>query len=684
MNSTALDAEFDVWQAAGCAVRVDYSRAVMEELRLAAYDGFNRMGHGGVEIGGVLFGVRDHDVVKILAYRPLACEYAFGPSFTLWHNDRRALDTLLASPDTDSNLSGMQPVGWYHSHTRSEIQLSEKDLQLFHQYFPEIWQIALVLRPYRFDPMRAGFFFREPDGSVHAASSRHEFIVRPVGGKPVAASPVGGNPVGGKPGMPLPGNGAPGDTAPAPANSGLLEPGPLEPGLMEPALPQPASRELGLQNSAPRPLPPAIFRDPRSRPESRPSPAAVSRDPRRAAFSYPRRSWALAVVAGVALAGVPFWIGNSRASAGLSLRALDVGGQLQIAWNRNSRVIRHSQSGALEIEDGSLKVHHELSQEYLLAGNITYLRTTGNVLVRLTVRGADQSQLTEISRFLGPTRAPAAPIATGAPIAAAPITPGATIAPGATIDASPPAWSANDRSAKKDGTDAGPSDREREPELQYVGLVELPSNRTPPDVRVNIERARRTPDVSAHARRQLVLPPAGVPRPADTFLPAPPMIAANTSAAMATLPQMPALLNTVDPGPTAGKIIWTGQLAKGGTIQILGNQASQGHLTGGLPGAPVRVQVLPSELTHEGLRIFTADPRSIGAPEAPGAQNGWNRTVYVLNPRKAGEIGILEAPGQQNAWNRLILRAEHGGHSIIVLRWERVPAESALPVGGNR
>ena len=136
MDSTASDVELDVWQADGCAVRIDYSRAVMEEVRLAASDGFHRLSHGGVEIGGVLFGVRDPDAVKILAHRAFACEYAFGPSFTLSDNDRRAFEDLLASPDTDSNLSGMQPVGWYHSHTRSEIQLSEKDLQLFQQCFP--------------------------------------------------------------------------------------------------------------------------------------------------------------------------------------------------------------------------------------------------------------------------------------------------------------------------------------------------------------------------------------------------------------------------------------------------------------------------------------------------------------------------------------------------------------------
>jgi hypothetical protein len=670
MNSTALDSEFDLWQPDGCAVRIDYSRAVMEELRVAACDGLNRLSHGGVEIGGVLYGVRDPNAVKILAHRALACEYAFGPSFTLWDNDRRAFAELLASPNTDSNLSGMQPVGWYHSHTRSEILLSEKDLQLYQQYFTEIWQIALVLRPYRFEPVRAGFFFREPNGWVQAASSRLEFIVKPVGGKPD---------------MPLAGDRALADTPPAPANPALLP----EPALLE--LESPALLELESQDSAPSPQPPALSRNPRSEPEPKTAPVDVSGNPRRAAASYTRRRWAWnsmsatvsAAAIAVALAGVLFSIGSSRASAGLSLRALDVGGQLRIDWNRNSRVIQQGQSGALDIEDGSLKVHDELSQEHLRAGSITYLRTTGNVVVRLVVRGADRSTLTEVSRFLGPPVATAAPIATAAAIATA-----------ALIDAG-----SAERSAQKDLTDAAPVERGREPEVQHeepvgpVDPVEQPSNRMLREVRVQSETAVRTPAASAPVRRRLVLPPASVPRAAEPLLPAPPLIVANPAAALAAFPQdadrmgIPRLfasLNSEHQGPSAGKIIWTGKLARSGTIQIFGNRASQGNITGGLPGAPVRVQVFPSQLTHEGLRLFTADPRSIGAPEAPGAQNGWNRTVYVLNPKKAGEIGILEAPGQQNAWNRLILRAERGDHSVIVLRWERVPAGPALQAAGNQ
>ena len=67
------------------------------------------------------------------------------------------------------------PVGWYHSHTRSEIFLSDADLAIHNRFFPEPWQVALVLKPHTFEPMRAGFFFREHEGSMRTQASYREF-----------------------------------------------------------------------------------------------------------------------------------------------------------------------------------------------------------------------------------------------------------------------------------------------------------------------------------------------------------------------------------------------------------------------------------------------------------------------------------------------------------------------------
>ena len=592
-----MDKELDVWQPGDGTVRIAYSRAVMEELRLAAVDGFHRLAHGGVEIGGVLFGVRDPDGVRILAHRELASEYVFGPSFTLSENDLQALEKILASANSDSQLSGMQPVGWYQSHTRSEILLSDEELKFYQRYFPEIWQVALVLRPHRFDPVRAGFFHREPDGAVQAAASRHEFYIEPAAVKP-----------------------APRLLEAQPAAQ-VQPPTPA-------AMPVPTQQPDAAPPAAPAPPAPAL-----------PVPRAVSRTPRR------RWAWIAAVIA-VALAGLVVWNARSHAAADLSLRALDVGGQLRIDWNHGARVIQQGQSGAIEIEDGSFKVHNELSQEDLRSGSVTYLRTTGHVQISLMVRGADQGTQTEILRFSGSSLPTASAVSQPPPPEQKP----------ETLEAVTP------------------------PSSQTLVAAPIASvTKSPPPA----------PALTTPARRLLVLPHAGVPHAAETLLPAPPAIAAETAPELAAfIPKLPGPTPLksapADQSPATGKIIWTGKLGRSGTIQILGNHASQGHMIGALPGTPVRVQVFPSEMTQEGVRMFAADAKSIGAPEAPGAQNGWNRTVYVLNPKKAGEVSIVEAPGQHNQWNKLTLRAERGDHAIIVLHWERLPAESALAAAGNQ
>jgi len=74
---------------------------------------------------------------------------------------------------------GWEPVGWYHSHTRSEISLSARDVEIHNRYFPDPWHVALVVRPHAMQPMRAGFFFREANGSIHADSSYSEFLLEP-------------------------------------------------------------------------------------------------------------------------------------------------------------------------------------------------------------------------------------------------------------------------------------------------------------------------------------------------------------------------------------------------------------------------------------------------------------------------------------------------------------------------
>lgn len=54
-------------------------------------------------------------------------------------------------------------VGWYHTHPRMGVFLSEYDTWLHRNFFPELFQVALVIEPYS---SSGGFFIRQPDGSL--------------------------------------------------------------------------------------------------------------------------------------------------------------------------------------------------------------------------------------------------------------------------------------------------------------------------------------------------------------------------------------------------------------------------------------------------------------------------------------------------------------------------------------
>ncbi len=169
------------WSAPQCPFGVEYSPRVLDDIRLAVVDAFFMAPRGGVEIGGILLGDFQRKRLSITGYTPVECEHAFGPSFTLSDRDQERLAEMLRRRVV---LPGRRVVGWYHSHTRSEIFFSAADQEIHQRFFPEAWQAALVLRPHTFQPTRAGFFFREADGSIHGEASYQEFVLGPLPPRP--------------------------------------------------------------------------------------------------------------------------------------------------------------------------------------------------------------------------------------------------------------------------------------------------------------------------------------------------------------------------------------------------------------------------------------------------------------------------------------------------------------------
>src|SRR5580692_3452024 len=169
------EVKFGSWSVAESPITIEYSLVVIEEIRHEVAEGFQRLSRGGIEVGGVLYGTRDGRTVRILAMRPMACEHARGPGFLFSDKDRIALNDQLAREKDDPQLQDLISVGWFLSHTRSEIALTESDLEIYSIFFPAPWQVTLVIRPGRGGSMRAGFFVREADGTVKSERSYLEF-----------------------------------------------------------------------------------------------------------------------------------------------------------------------------------------------------------------------------------------------------------------------------------------------------------------------------------------------------------------------------------------------------------------------------------------------------------------------------------------------------------------------------
>ncbi len=175
------------WERPRCPVRLEFPCAVMEAIRQLVVEAFYSVPRGGVEVGGVLFGTREPGCVRIAAWRPIPCEHALGPSFVLSENDRNGLSNLLAESKWELALAGLGPVGWFHSHTRSDLSPRKSDLELYDRFFRDRADVALILRPAHLESTRATFLFRDIRGNVEPGVCE-EFTIDPTA-LPAMASP---------------------------------------------------------------------------------------------------------------------------------------------------------------------------------------------------------------------------------------------------------------------------------------------------------------------------------------------------------------------------------------------------------------------------------------------------------------------------------------------------------------
>jgi proteasome lid subunit RPN8/RPN11 len=370
------DVTFGTWSVAASTVTVEYSLVVLEEIRHEVAEGFQKLSRGGIEVGGLLYGAHEGQTARIMAIRPAACEHSSGPAFRLSERDRAALREQIRQDQADPRLEDLVCVGWYVSHTRTEIMLSESDQEIFSAYFAQPWQVTLVVRPSRGGNMRAGFFVREPDGSVSASQSYLEFNFPD---RLAAAFDHRGS---------FAERRAPEHRSDHRAVQRASEP------------PAPVAQDTHTYPQSPAQTSStmtSLFGEPA--PQPRPRPAGLVKK-----GSGKKWFWlvaALIVIAALAVAGARY-LSFGKANETIALGVLERDGQLDIGWNRAAAPVSKAVRGALEITDGSQTRTIPLTPGALALGKFSYKRETGDIQVRMSVESADGNRVQEASRFLGP------------------------------------------------------------------------------------------------------------------------------------------------------------------------------------------------------------------------------------------------------------------------------------------
>lgn len=75
-------------------------------------------------------------------------------------------DSLVSMNDEmEERFPDKQLVGWFHTHPRMGVFLSNYDVWLHRHFFPEPWQVALVIEPHG---ATGGFFIRDEDAALDA------------------------------------------------------------------------------------------------------------------------------------------------------------------------------------------------------------------------------------------------------------------------------------------------------------------------------------------------------------------------------------------------------------------------------------------------------------------------------------------------------------------------------------
>ena len=331
--------------------------------RIAGYvaEAYKSLPRRGAEAGGLLIGgVRIGPVTEIFitGFEPVACDYAFGPSFIL--SDATQADFRAAI----ARHPAAEILGYYRSHTRSGLGLESSDRELITRIFPGLSGLVLMIKPTSLSDLTGCYFFFQ----------RGNLEMRRVG-----------------PQFPFTGS-VPGGTPP-PVR---LEPEPEvnRPARSDPPKPTQGSLELAPPRQAEEPV--AV-----ERPESGKG---------RKSLQWEIGAAGLMIAAALALLWWQYRGNNPEedtAARPAAVRVASLGlavhpgeGGWRITWDPNSPTARNSPGGALHVTEVDSHERIPLNTQQIQAGAATYRPIGDDITFRLELAGPGDSIASETYRVL--------------------------------------------------------------------------------------------------------------------------------------------------------------------------------------------------------------------------------------------------------------------------------------------
>lgn len=165
MPSNSSATPYGEWNPVGARFPIRYLHSLLQEIDFCAGEGYRRIPHGGLEVGGLLYGSVEDGVLTLVAQQPIECEHSRGPSFALSESDVNRLREQIRQPFHE-NEADLPVAGWFVSHCRGEMALTQQEVDLFAELFPAPHCVTLLVKPEKLKATQYGFLARAQNGTL--------------------------------------------------------------------------------------------------------------------------------------------------------------------------------------------------------------------------------------------------------------------------------------------------------------------------------------------------------------------------------------------------------------------------------------------------------------------------------------------------------------------------------------